>query len=101
MSRLRNAAVPPAQALDAGLPFSDAAARSSLDAATRDMGGSLGTVAGSALAPRYAAAAFGAPVDHTFGTVRTRRGWNVGLVERALPARARDVRRRAPHHLDR
>jgi peptidyl-prolyl cis-trans isomerase C len=83
----RAGAVRVLRALDAGVPFNQVVARSSLDAATRDKGGSLGTVAASKLAPRYAAAAFAAPVGHTFGPVHTRHGWNVGLVERALPAR--------------
>lgn len=73
-------------ALRAGAPFAAVAERSSLDSATRDKGGKLDTVAASQLATGHAAAAFEATVGRTFGPVKTKHGWNVGLVEGAVPA---------------
>lgn len=83
----RGQAVRVLTALRAGAPFAAVAARSSLDSATRDKGGNLGTVAASQLATAYARAAFGAVVGQTFGPVRTKHGWNVGLVKDAVPPR--------------
>jgi peptidyl-prolyl cis-trans isomerase C len=74
-------------ALRAGAPFAQVVARSSLDASTRDKGGRLGTVAASDLAPGYSSVAFDSDVGEPFGPVKTRYGWNVGMVETVVPAR--------------
>lgn len=69
-----------------GTPFAQVARSVSLDTATRDRGGLLGPVASADLEKAYAQAAFAAPVGRVFGPVKTQHGWNVGLVERQLPA---------------
>ncbi|KRB76090.1 hypothetical protein ASE01_13750 [Nocardioides sp. Root190] len=76
------------QRLRRGQKFAAVARSTSLDSATRDGGGSLGDVSAADLEGDYAAAAFGAEVGGLFGPVKTESGWNVGKVERALPARA-------------
>lgn len=77
-------------ALRAGAPFAQVVARSSLDASTRNKGGSLGTVAASELASRYATVAFDAGVGEPFGPVKTKYGWNVGVVESVVAAKPAD-----------
>lgn len=72
-------------ALQAGVPFVQAAKRSSLDGATRTKGGLLGDVAASQLEASYSKAAFATGPGQVFGPVRTESGWNVGLVEQILP----------------
>lgn len=69
-----------------GESFGRVARSVSLDSATRDNGGRLGVVAADDLESAYAEAAFAAPVGRIFGPVKTEYGWNVGLVERELPA---------------
>ncbi len=69
-----------------GESIAQVARTSSLDSATRESGGQLGPVAVDELEQAYAKAAFGAKVGRTFGPVRTQYGWNVGMVERELPA---------------
>lgn len=73
--------------LRAGTAFAALARSNSLDSATRDQGGALGAVARADLEKAYGAAAFAAPVGALFGPVRTESGWNVGKVEKVLPAR--------------
>jgi peptidyl-prolyl cis-trans isomerase C len=75
------------RAIRSGASFAAVARRSSLDAATRNKGGKLGTMPASQLDPGYAAAAFAAAVGQPFGPVHTKFGWNVGLVERVVAAR--------------
>lgn len=64
--------------------FAATARRFTLDDATRDRGGSLGTLARAELDRRFAGAAFDAPVGGYFGPVRTERGWYIGQVLRAF-----------------
>jgi peptidyl-prolyl cis-trans isomerase C len=74
------------QLLRSGEPFPSVARQYSLDASTRDAGGDLGPVARADLEGGYAKEAFRAPVGQVFGPVKTQYGWNVGKVERELPA---------------
>lgn len=83
-------------ALKQGLPFGDLARRTSIDASTSDRGGSLGLVSRSDLETAYADAAVAAAVGKPFGPVKTSHGWNVGLVERRLPAKPVAFERVAP-----
>lgn len=73
--------------LAGGASFATLAAQVSLDGSTRDKGGELGPVAASQLDAAYAKAAFSARVGGVFGPIRNRYGWNVGMVERAIPGR--------------
>jgi peptidyl-prolyl cis-trans isomerase C len=84
----RQDAVAVLDALRSGASFATVAKRSSLDGATRDHGGLLGTVTADQLDKQYAASAFAAALGQPFGPVHTAHGWNVGLVERAFPAHA-------------
>lgn len=70
----------------AGSPFPALAATWSRDGTSRDKGGSIGTVTEDMLEEEYAAAAFAAPLQGYFGPVKTRFGWNVGLVVSIVPA---------------
>jgi peptidyl-prolyl cis-trans isomerase C len=72
--------------LDAGAGFAALARAESLDDATRDQGGALGTVAASELQDGYAAIAFKAKDRTVFGPVQTDDGWNVGIVLGVVPA---------------
>lgn len=72
--------------LSGGASFADLAARSSLDASTRDSGGDLGAVSRADLEQAYGTAAFATGEGERFGPVRTQHGWNVGTVERIVPA---------------
>lgn len=74
--------------LRSGQGFAAVARSTSLDSATRESGGALGDVSVDELEKAYATAAFGASVGGLFGPVKTESGWNVGKVERELPARA-------------
>lgn len=74
--------------LRSGQAFAAVARSTSLDSATRRAGGALGEVSADQLEKEYAQAAFGAKVGGLFGPVKTESGWNVGKVERELPARA-------------
>ena len=67
--------------------FAATARRFTLDDATRDRGGLLGTLGRAQLDRRFASAAFDAPVGGYFGPVRTDEGWYVGEVLRAFPPR--------------
>jgi peptidyl-prolyl cis-trans isomerase C len=73
--------------LRAGAPFAAVARTNSLDSSTRSSGGSLGAVTRADLEKAYGDAAFGAEVGALFGPVKTESGWNVGLVEKEMPAR--------------
>lgn len=77
MDRIRN-----------GELFTSVAADESLDQSTRDSGGYLGTLAAGDLERAYARRAFTTPAGELFGPVKTRFGWNVGLVLKVVPARA-------------
>jgi peptidyl-prolyl cis-trans isomerase C len=70
--------------------FGALARRASLDDATRDQNGDLGTVAAAELDPAFAEAAFAAPAGSLFGPVQTQFGWNVGLVRRVVPGSPAD-----------
>jgi len=57
----------------------------SLDPATKDNGGDLGTVSRAQLDPAFGQAAFAAAKGSTFGPVQTKNGWHVGLVVDVTP----------------
>jgi peptidyl-prolyl cis-trans isomerase C len=59
----------------------------SLDASTKESGGDLGAVAQAQLDPAFGTAAFAAAEGATFGPVKTKNGWHVGLVEEITPGR--------------
>jgi peptidyl-prolyl cis-trans isomerase C len=82
----RGAAEQVLRQLRSGEPFAAVAKASSLDSATRDSGGDLGVLPADNLEDAYAKAAFKAPVGGLFGPVQTESGWNVGKVQRELPA---------------
>lgn len=69
-----------------GADFADVARRVSQDGSTAAKGGLLGAVTKDQLERAYAAAAFTAEPGEVFGPVRTRFGWNVGLVQSVDPA---------------
>lgn len=73
------------QDLDRGTPVADLARRTSIDAATRETGGKLGTVARSELLPAVAKAVFATDAGQVYGPVQAPQGWNVGVVSRVLP----------------
>jgi parvulin-like peptidyl-prolyl isomerase len=68
-----------------GTEFVELARLTSLDDATREKGGAMGTVGAAELEESYAEAAFAAGEGQTFGPVQTRYGWNVGQVVKILP----------------
>ncbi|MCW2789624.1 MAG: Peptidylprolyl isomerase [Aeromicrobium sp.] len=70
-----------------GESFSRLARQTSLDDATRDKGGALGTVSENQLDPTFAKAAFAASDGGLFGPVKSQFGWNVGRVGRIVPGR--------------
>lgn len=74
----KQAATTVLEELRAGARFADVAARVSIDASTKDKGGSLGEVAAAQLEDDYAKAAFATPKGDVFGPVKTAHGWNVG-----------------------
>ena len=57
----------------------------SIDPATKDSGGDLGTVSQAQLDPAFGKAAFAAAKGSTFGPVQTKAGWHVGLVVDITP----------------
>ncbi|HET9770144.1 MAG TPA: peptidyl-prolyl cis-trans isomerase [Acidimicrobiia bacterium] len=59
----------------------------SLDTSTKESGGDLGAVARAQLDPAFGTAAFDAAEGATFGPVKTKNGWHVGLVEEVIPGR--------------
>src|SRR5581483_4687286 len=63
-----------------GEPFPSVAKAVSLDTATKDQGGDLGTLAKAQLDPAFGSAAFAAAKGATFGPVQTQSGWHVGQV---------------------
>lgn len=69
-----------------GADFAALAKEYSLDAMTRDSGGSMGAMRRDQLLRPYAEQAFTAAPGTVFGPVRTRAGWNVGKVESVEPA---------------
>ncbi|GAA3523926.1 peptidyl-prolyl cis-trans isomerase [Nocardioides daeguensis] len=83
-----------------GTSFSSLARARSLDDATRDKGGVLGTVGATELDETYAAAAFAAGEGDTFGPVQTAYGWNVGRVLAVVAARPRAYQAVAADALD-
>lgn len=66
--------------------FADIASRSSLDTSTRHKAGDLGTLGLDQLEKDYGATAFRAGEGELFGPVKTQHGWNVGRVEKVVPA---------------
>lgn len=72
--------------IESGAQFADVAARSSIDASTKDKGGSLGEVSAAQLDDAYAREAFAAGKGKVFGPVKTTHGWNVGKVVAIAPA---------------
>ncbi|WP_370250389.1 peptidylprolyl isomerase [Nocardioides sp.] len=83
----RQAALGVAARLRAGAAFDTEAARSSLDASSRDIGGDIGLLRRSDLDPAFGAAAFAAPRGALFGPVRTSLGWYIGQVTAIVPPR--------------
>lgn len=74
------------QAIRDGASFAAVAKRYSLDRSTRDQGGDLGIVGRDELEEGYGTAAFAAGESALFGPVQTRYGWNIGRVEKIVPA---------------
>jgi peptidyl-prolyl cis-trans isomerase C len=68
-----------------GEPFAAVARAVSLDAATKQAGGELGSLAADDLHPAFADAVVAARTDQPFGPVQTDLGWHVGLVEEVTP----------------
>ncbi|NMI00558.1 peptidyl-prolyl cis-trans isomerase [Pseudonocardia acidicola] len=71
--------------LKAGTPIEQVAATRSLDASTRDKGGSLGEVARADLEQPVGDAAFGVGSGQFYGPVQGAHGWNVGRVDAITP----------------
>ncbi|WP_020662088.1 peptidylprolyl isomerase [Amycolatopsis benzoatilytica] len=63
-----------------GATFETVAQQRSIDTATRDRGGDLGTLSRRQLQDDYGKAAFGAATGTVFGPVQNQFGWNVGRV---------------------
>lgn len=72
--------------VEQGEPFAAVARAMSMDTSTSETGGRLGLLEKDQLESAYGDLAFRTPVGHTFGPVKTRYGWNAGLVEAAKPA---------------
>lgn len=70
-----------------GANFAQLAATYSRDEETSHSGGELGWLTSGELEAGYAAAAFAAAPRSVFGPVRTRYGWNVGMVHAGRPPR--------------
>ncbi|KQZ68738.1 peptidyl-prolyl cis-trans isomerase [Nocardioides sp. Root151] len=75
-------------AVRGGTDFATVARKVSLDDATRDKGGDLGTVTAAELDEAFAEPAFAAGKGRVFGPVKTPYGWNVGRVVAVTPGRA-------------
>ena len=73
--------------VEGGESFASVARAASQDGSTANKGGSLGAVTKDQLEKAYGNAAFSAGPGELFGPVRTRFGWNLGLVLSAEPAR--------------
>jgi peptidyl-prolyl cis-trans isomerase C len=71
--------------LKAGTPIEQLAAADSLDASTKDKGGSIGAVGRTDLEQPVGDAAFGVPVGQPYGPVQGAHGWNVGRVDAITP----------------
>jgi peptidyl-prolyl cis-trans isomerase C len=72
--------------LTAGTPIEQVAATRSLDASTKDAGGSLGEVARADLEQPVGDAAFGiGSAGQFYGPVQGAHGWNVGRVDAITP----------------
>jgi peptidyl-prolyl cis-trans isomerase C len=72
--------------IGSGAPIAALAARHSLDGSTRKTGGSLGELTRGQLEKTVGDEAFTAPAGGTYGPVRGKFGWNVGKVDRVVPA---------------
>lgn len=90
--RLQNIVVTNKQAADkvagelrGGADFAAVAKGNSIDNATRDAGGAMGTVSADQLQPEYANVAFKTPTGQIFGPVQNQFGWNVGRVGAITP----------------
>lgn len=71
--------------IKAGESFADVAADVSIDEATKDKGGALGEVARSQLEQSVGDAAFSVDKGQTYGPVKGRFGWNIGIVTKIIP----------------
>lgn len=80
------AAVQVRKALDGGASVTAVAKQVSIDGATRDQGGLLGTVARAQLLPAVGAAVFATRAGGAYGPVEGTQGWNIGTVTRVIPA---------------
>jgi peptidyl-prolyl cis-trans isomerase C len=78
--------------IQSGEPFAAVATAVSLDAATKETGGDLGSLSAAELAPAFAEAVVTAAVGQPFGPVQTDLGWHVGLVEEVTPVALDQVR---------
>jgi peptidyl-prolyl cis-trans isomerase C len=65
--------------------FETVAKAVSIDPATKDSGGDLGTVSEAQLDPAFGKAAFAAAKGSVFGPVQTKNGWHLGLVVDITP----------------
>lgn len=71
--------------LDRGVGVAELARAVSIDEATRETGGKLGTVSRADLLPAVAKAVFAAGAGQAYGPVQAPQGWNVGIVSRVVP----------------
>lgn len=85
--RSRPEAVRLLQRLHQGASFEMLARRHSLDTASKDDGGDLRVASARRFVDSYARVAFDAREGQMFGPVRTRHGWNVGMVRDIHEAR--------------
>lgn len=84
--RTRDEADQVADRARSGSDFAALVQENSLDSATRDLQGDLGSVTRKQLEPGYGQAAFSAPLGAVFGPVQSGSGWNVGRVEEIRPS---------------
>lgn len=83
----RKAATQVLRAVKSGASFPDLAKKVSIDSSTRKKGGNLGLVSADQMETGYAKRAFRTRAGQPFGPVKTKHGWNVGLVERVVPGK--------------
>ncbi|HWU32604.1 MAG TPA: peptidyl-prolyl cis-trans isomerase [Marmoricola sp.] len=72
-------------ALDGGASVTALAKQVSIDGATHDKGGLLGTVTSAQLLPAVATAVFAVKAGGAYGPVEGAQGWNVGQVTKVIP----------------
>jgi peptidyl-prolyl cis-trans isomerase C len=78
--------------IQGGESFAAVATAVSLDAATKQAGGELGSLAAADLHPAFGDAVVAAQVGQPFGPVQTDLGWHLGLVEEVTPVGLDQVR---------